>query len=79
MTEVENVNTEIKRATPPIPKTEMQMMLREQRRGGGSFKMEPQYSTAAFARNNDGNYSQFSQLPKSGDKEIRKSMQEKIG
>jgi hypothetical protein len=30
VTEVENVNTEVKRATPPIPKSEMQQILREQ-------------------------------------------------
>jgi hypothetical protein len=35
VTEVENVNTEIKRATPPIPKAEMQAILNEQQRKGG--------------------------------------------
>jgi hypothetical protein len=34
VTEVENVNTEIKRATPPIPKQEMHHILMEQQRKG---------------------------------------------
>ena len=34
VTEVENVNTEIKRATPPIPKSEMEQSLKDQQRKG---------------------------------------------
>jgi len=70
------VNTEIKRATPPLPKTEMQMIIRDQQRKGisttGSFKQ--QSSTLAGSQKAHDGYSsgvmagapsQFSQAPAS--------------